>query len=138
MTRALALAAALATITAHAQYTPWENEDLPMQLLWGDTHLHSAFSVDANTMGNTALSPADAYRFARGEAVRATTGMVAKLDRPLDFLVVSDHAEQLGMILKLREGDPRLLADPGARRIYDAMQNASAGDDAAGCLDAPD
>lgn len=113
---------------AMAQYTPWAEEAFPMELLWGDTHLHSAYSVDANTMGNIGLSPADAYRFARGEPVKANTGMIAKLNTPLDFLVVSDHAEQLGTMLKLREGDARLLADPGARKVYDAL---TGGDDAA-------
>lgn len=116
-----ALAFILIAPVAHAQYTPWATEDFPMELLWGDTHLHSAYSVDANTMGNVGLPPADAYRFARGEAVTANNGMVAKLNRPLDFLVVSDHAEQLGTMLKLREGDPRLLADPEAKAVYDAM-----------------
>jgi len=127
----LAGASLLTCTGASAQYTPWAEEDVPMQLLWGDTHLHSAFSVDANTMGNTGLTPADAYKFARGEAVRATTGMLAKLNTPLDFLVVSDHAEQLGTMLKLREGDPRLLADPQAKRVHDAMMGAGSGDEAA-------
>ena len=120
------LATALASpFCTAAGYTPWAEEEFPMQLYWGDTHLHSAYSVDANTMGNSALSPADAYRFARGEAVRANNGMLARLDMPLDFLVVSDHAELMGIMLKLREGDPRLLEDPTARRIHQAMTSAS-------------
>jgi hypothetical protein len=119
------------TAPASAQYTPWAEEDLPMNLYWGDTHLHSSYSVDANTMGNTGLSPAQAYRFARGETVRANNGMLARLDVPLDFLVVSDHAEQLGMMLKLREGDPRVLQDPQARRIHEIMSGGET-DEAAG------
>ena len=69
------------TAPASAQYTPWAEEDFPMNLYWGDTHLHSSYSVDANTMGNTGLSPAQAYRFARGETVRANNGMLARLVR---------------------------------------------------------
>ncbi len=118
-------------IAAQAQYTPWAEEDFPMNLYWGDTHLHSSYSVDANTMGNVGLPPDDAYRFAKGEAVRANTGMVARLNRPLDFLVVSDHAEQLGTMLKLREGDPRIIADPKAHKVYEAMKNSSTGDESA-------
>ncbi|MDX1734915.1 MAG: DUF3604 domain-containing protein [Halioglobus sp.] len=114
-----------------AQYTPWAEEDYPLNLYWGDTHLHSSYSVDANTMGNVGLPPADAYRFARGEAVTANNGMVAKLSQPLDFLVVSDHAEQLGTMLKLREGDARLLTDPEAKRIFEAMKDSGTGDDSA-------
>lgn len=116
-----------------AQYSPWVDEDFPMNLYWGDTHLHSSYSVDANTMGNTGLSPADAYRFARGEAVRSSTGLVARLDMPLDFLVVSDHAEQMGIMMKLREGDPRLLKDPEAARIHAAM-TGDTGDEAAAAV----
>jgi hypothetical protein len=102
-----------------------------MNLYWGDTHLHSSYSVDANTMGNTGLDPAQAYRFAMGEAVRANNGMLARLNTPLDFLVVSDHAEQLGTMLKLREGDPRLLQDPEVKRIHQAISGGD-GDEAAG------
>ncbi|NND69335.1 MAG: DUF3604 domain-containing protein [Halioglobus sp.] len=118
-------------MSVQAQYTPWAEEDYPLNLYWGDTHLHSSYSVDANTMGNIGLPPADAYRFARGEAVQSNTGMVAKLNRPLDFLVVSDHAEQLGTMLKLREGDPRIIADPHAKEVYEAMKDSSTGDDSA-------
>ncbi|MCX2982214.1 DUF3604 domain-containing protein [Halieaceae bacterium IMCC14734] len=110
-----------ATQVMAQDYTPWAEENFPMNVYWGDTHLHSSYSVDANTMGNTGLSPADAYRFARGEAVEANAGMLARLYRPLDFLVVSDHAEQLGTMLKLREGDARLLTTDDSRRVYKAM-----------------
>ena len=127
----LSFATLFLSTPALAQYTPWESEDYPLNLYWGDTHLHTSYSVDANAMGNVSLPPADAYRFARGEAVRATTGMVAKLNRPLDFLVVSDHAEQLGTMLKLREGDPRIINNPAAREVYEALKNSSTGDESA-------
>jgi Protein of unknown function (DUF3604) len=77
----------------------------PDKVLWGDTHLHTKVSVDANAMGNLGLSVEDAYRFASGQTVTATNGMKAKLDAPLDFLVVSDHAEYLGFMSSLRAGD---------------------------------
>ena len=121
---------AMTSPTRGAEYSPWVKEEFPMNLYWGDTHLHSAYSMDANTMGNTGLTPAEAYRFARGEAVQASTGMVARLNIPLDFLVVSDHAEQMGIMLKLREGDPRLMENPQAKRIHAAM-TGSDGDEAA-------
>ncbi len=127
----LSFATLFLSTPALAQYTPWESEDYPLNLYWGDTHLHTSYSVDANAMGNVSLPPADAYRFARGDAVRATTGMVAKLNRPLDFLVVSDHAEQLGTMLKLREGDPRIIDKPAAREVYEALKNSTTGDESA-------
>jgi hypothetical protein len=91
--------------TPATQYSPGFGETFPTEVLWGDTHVHSSFSMDANTMGNTRLNPADAYRFARGEAVVANNGMTAKLDAPLDFLVVSDHAEYMGLLPALRAED---------------------------------
>ena len=69
---------------------------------FGDTHVHTAFSYDAWGQG-TRNTPRDAYRFARGEAVgiqpfdengRALRSV--RLRRPLDFAVVTDHAELLG------------------------------------------
>ena len=104
-----------------SDYSPYAREDFPMQVFWGDTHVHSAFSMDASLAGNTRLTPADAYRFARGEGVRTASGKLARLDRPLDFLVVSDHAEYMGLLPKLRAGDPQVLADATGKRLFDAI-----------------
>ncbi|MFM5923000.1 MAG: DUF3604 domain-containing protein [Novosphingobium sp.] len=83
----------------------------PTRLLWGDTHLHTDFSMDAATFG-VKLSPDDAYRFAMGEEVTASNGMKAKLAVPLDFLMVSDHSDNLGSILELEAKNPKLMANP--------------------------
>ena len=69
------------------------------------------FSFDAGAFG-ARLAPADAYRFAKGEEVIASSGQPAKLSRPLDFLVVTDHSDNLGFFPQLLAGIPRLLADP--------------------------
>ncbi|MGX9352225.1 DUF3604 domain-containing protein [Shimia sp. W99] len=90
-------------------------------LLWGDTHLHTNFSMDAGMVG-TVLGPEDAYRFARGETVTSNTGQRARLVRPLDFLVVADHAENLGVPLLLAEGNAELLQNEYGRRFYDLIQ----------------
>ncbi len=108
------------------EYSPNVGLDFPKQVYWGDTHVHSAFSMDANTLGNTRLSPADAYRFARGEAVVANSGMTARLDVPLDFLVVSDHAEYMGLLPALRASDAALLEDATARRLAEGIRGDEA------------
>jgi len=91
-------------------------ERLPA-LYWGDTHVHSAYSLDANLFNNFRLGPDAAYRFARGETVEVSPGVRAKLDRPLDFLVVSDHAEYLGVISMIRSGNPIVEGSETARKV---------------------
>ena len=95
-------------------YSPYAGREFPSRVLWGDTHLHTMVSVDAGTM--TRLGQEDAFRFARGEEVTTTHGLRAKLSRPLDFLVVSDHAEMYGLMPQLLKGDPEILGtEPGKR-----------------------
>lgn len=109
------------------EYSPHAFDDSPTELLWGDLHVHSSYSFDANSAGNLRLEPRDAYRFARGEAVEANSGMTARLAQPLDFLVVSDHSEYMGLLPALRASDPSVLKDPAARRLHDALSNPSEG-----------
>jgi hypothetical protein len=91
-----------------AQYSPYIQHDFPNQVLFGDTHLHTGYSADAGLVGAT-TSPDDAYRFAKGETVISSNGVPARLQRPLDFLVVADHAENLGLTFGLEEGNKALL-----------------------------
>jgi hypothetical protein len=109
-------------------YSPYAGRHYPARVLWGDTHLHTANSLDAAAFGNT-LGPETAYRFARGEEVVSSSGQAVKLSRPLDFLVVADHAEGLGSTEELKQGNPTLMADPTLRRWHDLMaaggENAS-------------
>ncbi len=98
-----------------------EAQSLPRQVLWGDTHLHTNYSFDAAVLGNRQLTPADAYRLARGDVVTAHNGQKVKLKKPLDFLVVADHAEYLGLIPMLLKGDPLLLKDKVGRRWADIL-----------------
>ena len=91
-----------------AEYSPYIQHDFPNQVLFGDTHLHTGYSADAGLVGAT-TTPDDAYRFAKGETVTSSHGVRARLQRPLDFLVVADHAENLGLTFGLEEGNEALL-----------------------------
>ncbi|MGI9284007.1 MAG: DUF3604 domain-containing protein [Pseudomonadales bacterium] len=102
-------------------YSPYADNSYPINVYWGDTHVHSSYSPDASVAGNLKIDPAEAFRFARGEQVIANNGMSAKLRRPLDFLVVSDHAEFLGLLPRLRAGDEDLLKTKYGKRWYDMI-----------------
>ena len=95
---------------------------LPDQLLWGDTHLHTRLSADAYMNGLREFTPEMAYRFARGETVTSSTGVKAALRDPLDFLVVADHAEFLGLFPAAADGKSWFLDTELGRRWHDSLQ----------------
>src|SRR4030095_6382282 len=103
-------------------YSPYAGRNFPARPLFGDTHLHTAFSMDAGAFG-ARLTPSDAYRFARGEELISNTGQSVKLSRPLDFLVVADHSDGFGFFPQLMSGDPEWLATPQGRKWYDQVKS---------------
>jgi uncharacterized protein DUF3604 len=102
-------------------YSPYPAKDFPNRVYFGDTHLHTSYSTDAGMIGNT-LGPEEAYRFARGEEVKSSTGLPAKLQRPLDFLVVADHSENLGLAPQIANSDPELLKSDWGRKVHDLVK----------------
>jgi len=102
-------------------YSPYAGRSFPTQVFWGDTHLHTGNSLDAGAFG-ARLLPEEAHRFARGEELTSSTGLQVKLSRPLDFLVVADHSDNMGFFPLLKSGDPKMLADPTGRKWYDMIQ----------------
>ncbi|MFV8816493.1 DUF3604 domain-containing protein [Haliea sp. E17] len=106
-------------------YSPYATGSAPTRVYWGDTHLHTSFSMDAGAFGNR-LGLEEAYRFARGEEVQSTTAGPARLARPLDFLVIADHSDNMGFFPDLVGGDKQVLADPKGREWYDDI-NAGKG-----------
>lgn len=96
------------------------------KLLWGDTHLHTSNSIDAFGFG-VKLGPEEALRFARGEEVKSTWGLKAKLDRPLDFLVIADHSGGLGATQRLYDAPRVMIKDPTLLRWYDMMHEGHRG-----------
>jgi len=102
-------------------YSPYAGSAVPTRVFWGDTHLHTSFSMDAGAFG-ARLGPEDAYRFARGEEIESNTAGPVRLARPLDFLVVADHSDNMGFFPDLYAGDPNILADPKGREWYEKVQ----------------
>ena len=115
-------------------YSPYAGDTVPTKVYWGDTHLHTAFSMDAGAFG-ARLSPEDAYQFARGDEVTSSTGQRTRLARPLDFLVVADHSDNMGFFPDLYAGAPGLLADPQGRDWYDRIQKGEGVDVALELID---
>jgi hypothetical protein len=101
-------------------YSTQAGRKYPTRVFFGDTHLHTSASMDAGAFG-CRLGPADGYRFARGEELVSSTGVPVRLSRPLDFLVVSDHSDNLGFFPKLFAGDPKYLADPTGKRWHEMV-----------------
>ena len=99
-------------------YSPYAGRNYPDQVLFGDTHFHTNLSFDAGLVG-TSLDIDAGYRFARGEKVFSNSGQPAQLIRPLDFLVITDHAEFIGLAPMIQNSDPGLLADPWGRWVHE-------------------
>lgn len=114
-----------------APYSPYVGRSYPTRPYFGDTHLHTSFSMDAGAFG-ARLTPRDAYVFAKGNEVTASSGQKAKLGRPLDFLVVADHSDGMGFFPLILGGDPAVMADPQGKKWHDMI---AAGQGAAAAID---
>lgn len=110
-------------------YSPYVGRNYPTRPFFGDTHLHTSFSFDAGAFG-ARLTPRDAYLFAKGNEVTASSGQPAKLSRPLDFLVVADHSDNMGFFPDLLAGKPGIVADPTGKR-WNEMIHSGKGNEAA-------
>lgn len=96
-----ALLAGMIVATGSAPITAAE----PTQLYWGDTHLHTSYSFDAFLNLNDSADPDTAYRWAKGMPVtHPYTNARIRIGAPLDFLVVSDHAEAMGALRAIVNG----------------------------------
>ena len=107
-------------------YSPFAGDNYPDKVLFGEMHLHTKYSPDAGLIGTT-LDVDDAYRFARGEMILSNTGQRVQLIRPLDFSIVSDHAEYIGLAPMIRNSDPVLLADPYGKWLHDKFHSGPEG-----------
>ncbi|WP_146345200.1 DUF3604 domain-containing protein [Falsiphaeobacter marinintestinus] len=102
-------------------YSPYAQRSFPSQVFWGDTHLHTGYSMDAGLFGNS-TGPDTAFQLARGEEVESASGQPIKLARPLDWLVLTEHSDGMGMIFDLQKGAPNILASEQGKRWSEAIQ----------------
>ena len=110
-------------------YSPYAQRDFPSNVYWGETHVHTGLSLDAGLFGNV-LGHEDAYRFARGEEVTASSGIEAKLSRPLDWLVITDHSDMMGIATDIQEGAPNIVEIPLGKKWHEGFKKGgkAAGD----------
>lgn len=113
-----------ASVTAQESYSPYVGQNYPTTVYWGDTHLHTSLSIDSYSFGNR-LGPEEAYRFARGETLTASNDMRVRLRRPLDFLVLADHAESMGVMVGLEVKDPALLGTDAGKRMLQRFEGSA-------------
>ena len=91
---------------------------------FGEEHIHTSWSVDAWIFGNRVTSPDDALKYAQGQAIKHPLGYDIKIDTPMDFMGVTDHAEYVGVtkqantpgsyVSKLPEAAPLIMQDPNS------------------------
>ena len=102
-------------------YSPYAQRSFPSHVWWGDSHLHTGNSLDAGLFGNT-VGLDDAYRLARGGEIKASTGLPIKLSRPLDWLIITDHTDLMGIAADIQKGAPTVMADPKGKEWAEAFQ----------------
>lgn len=91
---------------------------LETHVFWGDTHLHTGNSFDVYLFGTPNSTPDTAIRFAKGlPVINPATQTPWQLSQPLDFVVVSDHAEALGSIPRLYDNDP-IFAETKTGKLF--------------------
>jgi hypothetical protein len=103
------------------EYSPYAGDHFPNRVYFGDTHLHTSWSADSGMVGGT-LGPDVAYRISRGEVVTSHLGWKVKLNRPLDFLAIADHAENLGLADFIRRSDPIILDNETGKKWHDLVK----------------
>lgn len=106
------------TLTVLCSLAPLTSQAQETVLLWGDTHLHTSNSTDGYGSGNLEIDPDMAYRFAKGQPIlHPVTNARLHIPRALDFLVVADHSDYLGLQVYLQKDDPRLTDNPRGQRL---------------------
>ncbi|TLU67121.1 DUF3604 domain-containing protein [Thalassotalea litorea] len=95
--------------------------EMPNRVFWGDTHVHTGLSLDAGLFGNT-VGLDEAYRFAKGEKITSSTGLPVRLARPLDWMIITDHTDLMGIADDIKNGSDNILAVDKGREYHEAFK----------------
>ncbi len=106
-------------------YSPYADQQFPSRVFWGVAHIHTGYSFDAGMFGIT-LTPEELFKAARGDVVVVDNGQRFKLNRPLDWLAITDHAEYMGVAGEIHTASPACLANPTCKGWYDAYKTSPA------------
>ncbi len=106
-------------------YSPYAQRSFPSKVYWGDTHLHTGLSLDAGLFGNI-LGHEEAYRLARGEEIKSSTGLPVKLSRSLDWLVIADHSDMMGFAPDVQQGVPNIMVEPKGKEWNEGFKKGGA------------
>lgn len=111
-----------ASQTAQAAAEPAAEPGLPppnpdRDVYFGQTHVHTSWSLDAYVIGNTVTGPEEAYLYAMGEPVQMPGGQEVRLSRPLDFQGVTDHSEYVGMVKMANDPSSPISKLPIAEKL---------------------
>src|SRR5215467_1102277 len=84
---------------------------------FGETHVHTSWSLDAFAMGNTLTTPGDSYKYFKGQPIKHPLGYEIKIDTPLDFAGVTDHSEYAGVVQLANEPGSPVSKIPAAQPL---------------------
>ena len=84
---------------------------------FGETHVHTSYSADAWLFGDRMTDPGDAYKYFKGETIKAPLGYDIKIDTPLDFAGVTDHSEYVGVIKLANDPSSPISKLPAAQPL---------------------
>jgi len=121
--------------SAFAQPNPERNA------YFGETHIHTSWSMDAWVFGNRLTGPDDAFKYAQGQPIKHGMGYEIKIETPMDFMGVTDHSEYVDItkqantpgsaVSKLPEAQPLIMKDPNSQaeqsRVFTYLVKLGAG-----------